>query len=151
MTFVSYAFIKGSLYSFSKEDKSVFFTDVNMYGNRPVYGALFYCEEFDVYQSVIDAHYRCSFSNFGKNNPKAMIRREIHEVTTIKVGSLRELDELMYFEREKVQAVMYVANPNHPKIITRMKKEGRNRMYTGIDRDAFIAKYVEDYYGTEKD
>lgn len=88
----------------------------SMAGNKVVYGSIFLCSYWEVYRNVLDAYYGCSLSTLGRNHDRDRHHRIEEKVTTLDFATLDDLVHLNYAEGEDVAVSLYLANPNHPKI-----------------------------------
>lgn len=121
LKFIAYGFVKGTLFDYNQncQQKAGFMIEEGQRltrNNHIVYGALFFCENFEFYGSILDGLNRCTYSILGMNHPNAMIYRKEIDVTILHFETLWDLAYLHYREGTQVKALAYFGNPNHNKL-----------------------------------
>lgn len=143
MHFVCFAHTEGKMYTYSKmKGKTFVIKNTKKWGNSVVYGAVFLCERYYLYQEMLDAFHRCSMSNLGKNHHLDMTHRLDIEVTPITFATLDDMARLLYKEKDPITVQAYLANTKHPKINQRIYDKWHNyRVIDGLD-----ARYFKEMY-----
>ena len=145
LVFVSFAFIEGKLYKYKKAPYLNMPLGYNKNrDNRVIYGALYFCKDFDFYSNQLDAFHSCSASKLGVNHPYDLCHRVEMPVTPIKFDTIDQFTRLMYQEKPEIMAEVYIGNTKHPKI----KKYTSTKFYhakikSGVDREQFIKLFME--------
>ena len=149
--FICFGIVEGKMYKyFNNKNNFIIATDyinqpIKRWGNSVVYGGVFLCEDINFYIRILDAYHLCSLSTLLKNHDKDIFHRIKTQITPIHFKTLDELSRLKYTENnEKIEAQMYVANTNHPKINKRINdKKNSYRIIDGIDTKNFKQLFWE--------
>lgn len=138
MTFVCFALIKGSLYSFPHTSLNV--THKKPFGNSVVYGAVYILHDDFFHIRTLDAYHLCTKEALGKNHKLDHAHRVQGQAFPIMFKSIEDLDRLIYNEESPIDVQLYIANPNHPTTTKRVKRTPglTYRIYNGICEQAFI-------------
>lgn len=136
MTFVCFAIFKGSLYRFPHTSLNVAHRKPS--GNKAVYGAIYDLKDDFFHIRTLDAYHLCTKDALGKNHKLDHAHRVHSKVYPIMFKSIEDLDRLIYKEEEPIDVQLYIANPNHPTTIKRVRRiSGLNyRIYNGINARA---------------
>lgn len=143
LEFITYGFIEGKMYKhYRYKDTFITINNKVLWGNRVVYGALFFCPDVNFYLQILDAYHSCSLSTLKKNHIKDLHHRHVLNITTIYFDTLEELSKLQYREGEKILAHTYIGNTNHPKIKIRLHDRSNSfRIIDGINANDFKKLY----------
>lgn len=147
LTFISFAHIDAKLYS--HHGMQSVFANVDgkrKWGNSKVYGALFHINDSDFYFGLLDASHTCSRNKLNLNHTLDLHHRIILKATPIHFASLDEFSSLKYREgNESVQSYVYVGNPKHPKITSRITPtKWSYRFINGVDARSFSQCFREE-------
>lgn len=137
-TFVCFAILRGSLYKFKHTHLNV--THKKPVGNSAVYGAVYNLQDDFFHIRTLDAYHLCTKDALGRNHKKDFAHRVTEKVYPIMFKSIQDLDRLIYTEEDPIDVELYVANPNHPETIRRIKRTPglAYRQYNGILAEPFI-------------
>lgn len=120
-------------------------------GNKVVYGSIFLCNYWEVYRNVLDAYYRCSMATLNRNHIKDFHHREEINVTPIKFNTLDDLVRLNYLEKQDVAVTAYLANPDHPRVIKKLKHRGNSNQRMKSNIHLGFKKQYEGWKKNEED
>ena len=149
LTFISFGFIKGKLYSSSTAMRrySVFATDEGKrkYGNNKVYGALFVLDRAEHFLRILEGLYACSYLRLNKNHKLDIMHRKVVQFTPIIFPSLDDLSKGKYTELKEVKCIAFYGNILHPHIAHRISNPSNNcfKINSGVDAENFKELYME--------
>ena len=147
LEFIAYGLIEGTLFDLLPWNKRkvgcIIENGTTSHRENVVYGALFYCKNFEFDSAILDAFHDCKYSILGMNHPKDRTHRKEVEVAVIHFDTLNDLAYLRYKEVTKIKAIAYFGNPNHPKINHKVFKRNVYRLQDGIFPQQFRDLFME--------
>ena len=149
LNFISFAFVEGIMFrqhqGNDKKTMNLKLKDTKARNNVVIYGALFWCDNFDFYSSILDGMHNCMTSILGFNHAKSEFHREEVMATVIHFETLQQLANLEYKELTQVETQAYFANINHPKIRNKVlgKKASDLKIVDGIDANNYTKLFLE--------
>lgn len=140
--FISFAIFKGHIY-YDESVDDTFILESTRSTVDAVYGGLFLLQDDDFYMPVIDAYNLCSMSVLRKNHIKDRQHRITHSITPISFDTVEQLRRLDYWEREDIEAVIYVGNPNHPNTRRLSRVRSGAKLVSGVHTKPFLSLLEE--------
>lgn len=143
--FVSFAIAEGKMYKHYHNPSNfiIGLGETKNWGNQVIYGALFLCNDFEFYSTILDAYHACSLSTLKTNHIRDLHHRVEVNVRPITFASINDLSRLLYKEQDSIKSQIYQGNTNHPRIACRLNNHNSFRIIDGIDAKHFKQLYWE--------
>ena len=152
LEFICFAYIKG-VNMYDLRGKYIAVKENTLKKTRKynkVYGALYILDNYEHTLRTLDALMTCSKSFLGENHKLDIRHREKIKATPIHFKSIEEFTKLKYNEKEEIDVITYLGNPQNELIKSHVLNSVRNREVSGLDINNFINLVLKEKCENEK-